>query len=266
MKRMLVAGAALLALAGFGAGPAYADGDVYVTTFLGKEINQYELFYNDTEVLVLAEVNVNATEVANSSAILNQRNEYNFACENCAEKESIIVDSASRNVGMVSVNQATGNMNAQGTLISAAVDTEQEPPGTDERYGFAEATASAEQINQYNNTFATGILYRDASIDNSFNGNDGLAYGNQAVGSMANQTNVLAAAFSLADSGVAMSDAQLGQANADNHVTEYGTVHRSSSISGSINNNTGIVGVNQSSGNMANQANIVAIAAIGVGF
>jgi hypothetical protein len=71
----------------------------------------------------------------------------------------------------------------------------------------------------------------------------------------------LALAISLA--GVALSEAALGQVNSnpDNEangftaVFEFG-VEKTASMTGSLNGNTGVGGVNQAAGNMANQANI----------
>jgi len=42
-------------------------------------------------------------------------------------------------------------------------------------------------------------------------------------------------------------------------------INKTATIDGSISNNTGIIGVNQASGNMANQANNVSAAAVIVG-
>jgi hypothetical protein len=44
-------------------------------------------------------------------------------------------------------------------------------------------------------------------------------------------------------------------------VFEFGTV-KSASMTGSLNGNTGVGGVNQAAGNMANQANIFSLAFI----
>jgi hypothetical protein len=115
------------------------------------------------------------------------------------------------------------------------------------------------------------VLFRSAEIVDSFSGNTGLVYGNQATGNMANQVNVLSLAFAIDDNGVAISEADLGQVNANSTVAESGDqtdnadfgVLKVASTVNSLNGNTGIVGVNQSVGNMANQANIVSVAAVG---
>jgi hypothetical protein len=83
-------------------------------------------------------------------------------------------------------------------------------------------------------------------------------------------------AFSERDSGVAIAEADLGQFNTLNHVGESNTVnasgaigtvgiHKNATVTGSLNGDIGIFGVNQTVGNNGNQANIVSIAAIGTG-
>jgi hypothetical protein len=75
------------------------------------------------------------------------------------------------------------------------------------------------------------------------------------------------------EGGVALSEADLGQVNRLNQARESDSVasstidplfgiNKTATIRGSITGNTGIVGVNQASGNMANQANGVSAAAL----
>lgn len=166
-------------------------------------------------------------------------------------------------------------------------------PGT---VGFAEANAAIQQINGGFNTTTTteggtpsitpngniidtiNIVFRDAVITGSIIGNNGVVQVNQSVGQMNNQSNLLALAFSLREGGVAMAEADLGQFNQNNFVGESDGqtlvgdvvtpddvgIHKSATIVGSINGNTGIVGVNQAAGNLANQANVVTFAAVRV--
>ena len=58
---------------------------------------------------------------------------------------------------------------------------------------------------------------------------------------------------------VALSEGALGQENALNTVIEAGVI-KLASITDSINGNFGVVHVNQATGNMANQANVFALA------
>ncbi len=85
---------------------------------------------------------------------------------------------------------------------------------------------------------------------------------------MNNQANSEALAVAISLAGVALSEAALGQVNYnptnENQfpaVFEFG-VEKTATLSGSLNGNTGVGGVNQAAGNMANQANIFSLAFI----
>lgn len=269
--------------------PAFADVTVTGTIDVDKTIDVDETIDVDTTVDLDVDVALEAEKFAESIAIANQSNYNNEACDNCAEKDGIIRDSGVGNVGVVSVNQAVGNMNNQGTLISIAVDAAVDGPPEivgDANSGFAESIAAADQRNGTPDALAgedgsysdggnlvetVNIIFRNARIANSFNDNAGLVYANQATGHMANQVNVLSLAFAIDDNGVALAEADLGQVNANQTVREsdaaddgldIGVVKIAATV-GSLNGNTGIVGVNQSVGNMSNQANVVSIAAVG---
>jgi hypothetical protein len=114
------------------------------------------------------------------------------------------------------------------------------------------------------------IIFRDALIDTSINDNLGIVHVNQATGNMNNQGNALAIGVSLVGDGVALAEADLGQVNCNNTVFESDSevstepgfgINKTATITDSVINNQGVVGVNQTAGNMANQANVVAIAA-----
>jgi hypothetical protein len=142
---------------------------------------------------------------------------------------------------------------------------------------FVSPTATAVTLSP-NIVDAVNLLFRDAVITGSINHNTGIVNVNQGAGNMANQANNESISVSLltrADStnlgGVALSEADLGQLNTGNRVFESDSnpstantkvlgIHKSASIDGSISNNVGIVGVNQSAGNMSNQANNVSAA------
>ena len=109
--------------------------------------------------------------------------------------------------------------------------------------------------NEYVNTF--GATLAD-SIDGAFADGSGVAGVNQAAGSLNNQNNALAAA--LGDSVVhALGEADLGQFNTYNNVDVIDQV-RTDTISNAFNGFTGVAMVNQSSGSINNQANVVDIA------
>lgn len=145
---------------------------------------------------------------------------------------------------------------------------------------FAHAEVSVEQINgfdpdednfdgefgnEYVNVFP-GFL--TDTITGSFDGGSGVAGVNQAAGSLNNQNNALAVAIGT-NAVYALGEADLGQFNTRNSVdvldqirtdTIGGCVGEGCTPAGSFNGFTGVVMVNQSSGSLNNQANVIDIA------
>jgi len=249
-------------------GVASALADVTITATITKTKDKEVVEFLDKFKLVFLNVLVDATpdKFSESEAIVNQSNFENQVCENCAEKRDQIFNSGNENAGVLTINQAAGNMNNQGSAISIAVDVPTPPsetPGTET--GFAEAQASVEQENLANLVESINILFREATIDGSLNDNTGVVHVNQSAGNMNNQANALSIAISF-DAGVALAESDLGQFNTANtvHETNVGTLEggepKLATITGSVNGNSGVVGVNQSAGNMANQANVVSFA------
>jgi hypothetical protein len=276
MKKLLLTCASMALLAGPAfAQEAQADPNLVVRDATTKRIQTRESILVSTLVDARATVRSTPEKFAESMVTANQSNADNKACGNCAEKDDLITGSGNNNSGIISLNQASGNNSNQGTIVSVAIDIDSEDDGdptddeTPSTVGFAHASAAATQ-SQTNNTIDTvNLIYRDAVINGSLNSNTGLVYANQSSGNMNNQLNTLSLAFSLASSGVALSEAALGQFNAGGRVGESTStnstvgINKLSRITNSLNDNVGIFGVNQSSGNMANQANIVSVAAIG---
>ena len=163
-----------------------------------------------------------------------------------------IIGSVNDNAGVVQLNQDAGNMVNQGNVASVAV--------TGSETAVTDATSAAEQLNKKNGSDTTvpldiGNLNKDGVIEDSINGNSGIIHVNQNTGDMNNQLNVTTAAFG-EGAVVALADSELGQFNTSNTVFDTNSQKRDL-ISGSVNGNTGIVNVNQSSGKFNNQATIV---------
>jgi hypothetical protein len=269
MKRFLIG------LVGMGAllwvTPALATVTVFATIDKTKAIFITEVITINKTVTLDAVVNIAVEKSAESQALANQDNLFNEACSNCAEKADTTTGSFNDNSGVVNGNQAAGNMNNQGNAVSVAVDTGggDVPPLQLDVPGFAEAQAHAEQINLDNNVDTVNLIFRNADITDSFNDNTGVVGFNQSPGNMNNQVNLVSLAIAITDTGVALSEADLGQFNIRNTVQESDSlgasdpnigINKSAVMAGSLNGNTGIVGVNQSAGNMANQANVASLA------
>jgi len=304
MRTMLYAGVATAAL--LIANSASADVFVEADITKHKDITVTENITINKTIDLSVTVSIIPEKAAEADGIINQENQSNEACGNCAEKADTIIDSigggtSGQNSGIVNVNQSSGNMNNQGNAVSVAVDFIIVPPTVPPTVppdvpppppqqlvggGFANSQAHIEQVNgnelddeegeEGNLVDTVNLLFRDALIDNSINGNQGIVNVNQSPGQMNNQANLVSVAVSFAAGGVALSEADLGQVDSGNQAHESASnpvsgadpligINKTATIDGSINNNTGIVGVNQASGNMANQANNVSAAAVIVG-
>jgi hypothetical protein len=281
-------------LLAFAATPAIAEVHVFATIDKYKDIFVTEDITITKDITVTATVVSTPNSVAEANVVMNQDNTQNSACENCAEKLDTITNSINTNSGISVTNQSAGNNNNQGSSIAVAVDLGSggTPPPTPDPTdtSFANAEASATQQNGWippivdpaaeiivepvgNYVHAVNLVFRDALITGSIDSNTGVVHVNQATGNNNNQANGLAIAVGLRPGGgVAIAEADLGQFNTYNTVLESNDagnpdspaqvgINKSATITGSVNDNTGVIGVNQTVGNMANQANIVAIAA-----
>ncbi len=268
MRKLLLGAAAVGLLA---SSPAIADVDTGFWVQSKKDRIVLEYVLKLKAGLFLVGVLDEAESMAESTTIINQRNYDNKACENCAEKRSVIGsdatdDSLSGNTGIISVNQATGNMNNQGSAMSFSVNggaAEQDPEDEDDLTGFADALAAVGQLNRDNEVDTQFIAFRESTILNSGNNNAGILDVNQAAGNMNNQANAISVAVNDPSNtlgGVALSESDLGQINTNNNVFEREII-KTADILGSFSTNQGVVQVNQASGNFANQANVLSLSA-----
>lgn len=244
-----------LASIGLGAGGASADVFVFADIFKFKDKFVFEDIDKFKFVDIFVDVFLDANQAAEAEAIANQDNFGNFVDEGENETTDDIFDSVNGNEGVTSVNQSAGDINNQGTAISFAEAT------GGSSFAFADAQASASQFNEFNEVVSGPDEFRTASIAGSINENTGVTTVNQAPGVLSNQLNAIAVAVA-GDFGVALSEADLGQFSDDNFVDQFFTDY-SATISSSVNNNSGVTAVNQSAGNMANQANVLAVSAAG---
>jgi hypothetical protein len=307
MKKTLLAtaGSALaLALLAYSM-PASADVDVTVTVNKTKDITVTEFITIFKTVLIDVTADVTYRAAAEADAIVNQTNEDNTVTHTVIQlgndpetgepitedqitnfgirRTASIEDSILNNTGIVNVNQDVGNMNNQGNQVALAVATPANTGNNNFKKVLLNSQSEAEQINQNNQVFEseqpdpetdffTGPNNESSSISGSINDNVGVVNVNQSSGNMNNQANSEALAVAIDLAGVALSEAALGQVNVNNNggesqsagVVEAG-VTKLASITDSVNGNTGVGGVNQAAGNMANQANIFSLSFIDAG-
>jgi hypothetical protein len=268
--------------------------DVTVTAFIDKDKDiTVTMDVHKTKTL---DIDVFGTFIlkgaAEADAIANQRNEGNDVDGNTAigsigdppifgiHKVATITNSVNDNKGVVGLNQDTSNMVNQGNLVSIAVtNTGSADTGNGFEGSATNSQAEAEQINggingesgtDQNDVNHTEAIPGDPAVDQltatiggadgSINDNTGVVGVNQNAGNMNNQLNALAMAVGLG-SKFALSEAALGQSNVNNVLVAINTV-KSELINNSVNDNTGVIGVNQSVGNMNNQASVVSMAVL----
>jgi len=266
-RRLISLGAVGLVLA-FSV-PAMADVDVYAEIDKTKTVTVTEDITITKDITVNVTVDRDLDKAAEAEAIVNQENLLNEACENCAEKRDQITGNAFReDAGVINVNQSVGNMNNQGNEVSLSVDVDEEPPEEEPAPGeyvgaLTHSQAAVEQDNGINHVCLENILFREDEISGAaFAGTDGIINANQAAGNMNNQANAESIAVGF-EAAVALSEADLGQANIANDVTEGGVfgVFKSDLITdAAFVTISGIAGVNQAAGNMNNQANTLSLA------
>lgn len=257
MKKLMKPALALMMVMAFTV-PAAADVFVFADIVKEKEIFILEEIEILKAVDVLVAVDLETDTAAEAKALVNQLNEANEFLSGdtvdllTTEFIGSIRDSVNDNTGITQVNQAAGDLNNQGNVVAvAAVDGE---------FAFADAQAAAQQTN-VDLTLDDLLAVHKDRIEDSINGNSGIVGVNQAAGALNNQTNAVAVSAGLEGMNVAMAESDLGQFNTNNVAFEFAAV-KNDVIVGSINGNTGVVGVNQSAGSLNNQANIVSIAAI----
>jgi hypothetical protein len=231
--------------------PAMAEVDVTATIDKTKEVTVTE----SIDKVKTVNINVTVDEVlsgaAEASAIVNVENGPNSVDESDVTRYDEIVASVLGNIGITLLNQSSGNMNNQGNVVSAAVSNN----------GFAEAQAAVGQNNYSNDVDSLDVTRYDSidGYDSSINGNLGITAVNQSCGNMNNQTTAVALAAGLEGTTVVLAEADLGQTVVNAQVYEL-SVTKWDHITDSINGNHGVTAVNQSSGNMNQQANVVSIA------
>ena len=269
MKRMLLGTAAAAALVLAMAGGALADVTVTVDIDKTKDISVTESVTITKDVDISVTVENSVSKAAEVDSLINQTNFDNEACENCAEKIDSIRDSVNVNTGIVTVNQAAGNMNNQGSVLTAAVDRlTRPPPGQPPTvFGYAEAQAAVDQRNGVpigNEVDSFFIVFRRGEIVDSVNDNIGLVMVNQAPGHMNNQANNVAVAISFDPfGGVALSEAELGQ-ETSNNISSESDATKDVFLWRSMNRNSGVTLANQAGGNMSNQANVLSLGAAAI--
>ena len=181
------------------------------------------------------------SSAVSGDALVNQTLIGNYFEERDVISTSIVQGTFADGRGILSINQASGNLNNQANVRVLAF-----AEGEGLLYDLSLAT-SARSIK--NTVISYGGNYEDR-ISNSFGGAVGIVGVNQSAGSLNQQVNVvvLGIGVALGPEVVALGDADLGGTIADNSVSSGG--NRSDIITDSFTGFRGIAQVNQSSGDL----------------
>lgn len=280
MKKQLLASAALIVGAALAA-PASAS--IFLDAFVtyDKFVTVNETLTKDKQVTLDVLVTLRDSTAAESNAVINQRiggevpligggpNISSYVSVDLSglfgfggpiDYEAVTFDSVLDNFGIVQYNQDVGTGSNQQNSISAAVGA---------FAAFAEANNSAAQYIEGNivteagrqiGTTSIAQVIRSARLDQSVLRNQGVVMVNQNAGVFNNQLNTASLAVGFNPGAVALAESDLGQWNTGNITVESG-VSREARIVDSVNSNTGIVAGNQAAGYLANQGNMVSVAA-----
>ncbi len=251
MKKLMTFTVAALAISG----AAIAQAEVTALVDVTKDVaivNSETITINknvDLNVRVDQQVD-GAAEAQAIASVTNLNNDYDLTD---ARYNSSLLNSVLGHTGVLGLNQDTGNMANQANLVSASTTGVEGNKGT-----FANSQAEATMSSGASRGELNNVTTRSL-MSGSVNRNSGIIGVNQNSGNMMSQLTAVALAIG-DESRIALSEAALGQTTSASTLKLDGT-SSSASIPGSINYNTGIIGVNQSSGNNGNQAVNVSVAA-----
>jgi len=235
---------------------AFADVDIDVDIHKDKtKIVKEKLFKFKAAVILVLVLKV-TDKAAESETLVNQTNTGNFQLDfSPLFGSNQSTGTVEGNSGITGVNLSSGNMNNQANAVSVAADGGNDHSRLFFGGSFAESQAATDQKNE-RNKLVTSLMDYVSTL--TVSKNSGITGVNQSSGHMNNQANAVSVAVGV-DPAVSLSEADLGQVNAWNKVINF--FDSSSKATATVSGNSGITGVNQSSGHMNNQSNVVSVAA-----
>ncbi len=192
--------------------------------------------------------------IVNQTLIGNQVVERNVRSRDSIEPPDAFQD----NQGILNVNQAAGILNNQAIVISISATTVAGVEAVVGASGGAlEGAAIVNQTLIGNQVVERNVTSRGL-IQDAFQDNRGILSVNQAEGSLNNQAIVRVLTLGAIDSPVQALDFSGSSRTLDNTLISSGG-ERENRISNSFGGTVGIVGANQSAGNLNQQANVLVL-------
>ena len=228
-------------------------GGVIVALVLGAAGARAQDVITDPVVEEPVVITIDPTLVLDGEAESNQALTGNTIVERDVLRQALIDGSFAGNNGIMSVNQAAGDLNNQGIVRSFVVGESAGPV-------VAMLDANGNQGRSGNSVVQSGP--RSDRLTDSFAGGAGVVGVNQAAGSLNQQVNVLVMglAETTGDTFYLMADAVLGQViGAADTIVEDPDSPREDVIDGAFAGFTGIAQVAQSAGDLNDVGNVMAV-------
>ena len=213
--------------------------------------------YEVTGIEAVAAITVYDARVADAQALLSQQAVGNVLEQTDVTSRTVFESSGSGNTGMLSINQASGDLNNQAIVRAIAF-----VGGDDGVLQLASAYAAMELTG--NTVTASGP--RETRIEDSFHGTVGIVGINQSAGNLNQEGIVLALTMGTTltpgiDFVVMLGDSELGGVGGvyDNTLVEDLESPRSDVLVNSFGGFTGVAQVNQSSGDLNRIGNVLGV-------
>ena len=226
--------------------PAFADGETDGSDTITTNVE----ITKDIEIGVSQIASVaQSAETSSTGSVDNSGNEI---AEINVDSSATIQSSSFNGVdGVISINQAPGSMNNQGNSVSISFAKD----GADT---LLRSASSFNQSSSENTLTAEGSTMSNNIKANAFNSLSGVIGINQSAGNLNSQNNI-ACISTGGNPVVSLSPADLGMISGHNTVFETGVSKIDTISSFAFEGVSGVISINQSSGNMNNQVNVVTI-------
>lgn len=231
--------------------PASADMSDTITDTTSTTVTEETTITTDIAVGVSQTAEVGHSAASSGTATGTSNNNQIIESKGIEKSADIWADSLSGSSGIISINQAPGTLNNQGSAVNVTYATE----ATDT---LLQATTALQNQSSGNEVSVDTAEITNEIHGNAFYGVTGIITVNQSAGSLNNQTTLVNLTIG-ASSAVALSDADLGMLNANNKVMDAGVSRTDSLSTFALQGAKGIISINQSSGCLNQQVNAISV-------
>lgn len=247
LKTVLISCMALL----FSWSPVSAELSDTISESSSSTVTEETTITTDIAVGVSQTAEVGHSAASSGTATGTSNNNQITESKGTKKSADIWADSLSGSSGIISINQAPGTLNNQGSAVNVTYATE----ATDT---LLQATTALQNQSSGNEVSADTSKITNEIHGNAFYGVTGIITVNQSAGSLNTQTTLVNLTIG-ASSAVSLSDADLGMLNANNTITDIGVSRTDSLSTFALQGAKGIISINQSSGCLNHQVNAISV-------